>query len=154
MTRIGEAVTRLPHKQEIAGAIPASATILEFDVLVTAAPKPCRHSGCMVLAYGRAGYCDKHAHEAVNEWIKAPGKSGRGGRPWRRLRDQVLKRDGFLCQCEACQTRRMPLVAHEVDHIKSLADGGNDDPENLRAINRDCHQAKTQAEAAQGRRRR
>jgi len=41
----------------------------------------------------------------------------------------------------------MPLVAHEVDHIIPKAQGGTDDPGNLRAINRDCHRAKTQKEA-------
>lgn len=116
--------------------------------MVTAAPKPCRHTGCAVLAYTKSGYCDRHAHEAVKEWVKAPGESGRGGRPWRRLRDQVLRRDGYLCQCENCKLRPMPLVAHEVDHIVPLADGGTDDPGNLRGINRDCHKIKSKSEAA------
>ena len=127
--------------------------ILLGFVMATAAPKPCRHSGCSALSYSSTGYCERHAHEATSEWIKAPGKSGRGGRPWRRLRDQVLKRDGYVCQCDSCQQRIMPLVAHEVDHIISLAEGGTDDPGNLMAINRDCHAKKTQAEAARGRRR-
>lgn len=70
---------------------------------------------------------------------------GRGGRPWRRLRAQVLRRDGFMCQCESCQGRK--LIAHEVDHITPVFEGGTDDPGNLRAINRDCHAEKSQAEA-------
>lgn len=45
----------------------------------------------------------------------------------------------------------MPLVAHEVDHIIPKAEGGTDSPNNLRAINRDCHRRKTQAEAMRGR---
>lgn len=121
--------------------------------MATAAPKPCRHSGCAALSYSKSGYCDKHVGEDVKEWVKAVGQTGRGGRPWRRLRSLVLDRDGWLCQCEQCQQRLMPLVAHEVDHIVSLAEGGTDDPENLRAINRDCHRAKSQREAARGRRR-
>jgi 5-methylcytosine-specific restriction protein A len=77
---------------------------------------------------------------------------GRGGRPWRRLRDAVLKRDGFLCQCEDCQKGDVvPALANEVDHIVPLFQGGSDDPSNLRAINDVHHKAKTQAEARQAR---
>lgn len=124
--------------------------------MVTAAPKPCRHAACPALVYDDSGYCSKHASDAQKAWMKASDESGRGGRPWRRLREQVLRRDGYLCQCEDCAKRAMPLVAHEVDHIDNTrgSDGRmNDDPENLRAINRDCHRKKTQAEAAKGRRR-
>lgn len=73
---------------------------------------------------------------------------GRGGRPWRRKRDAVLKRDGYLCQCAECQTPgRLPKVAHEVDHIIPLAKGGTDDENNLRAINYGCHKKKTARES-------
>lgn len=78
---------------------------------------------------------------------------GRGGRPWRRLRAQILERDGYLCQCSDCARRLVPRLAHEVDHIKPVAEGGTDDPENLQAINRDCHKTKTQAEALRGKKR-
>jgi 5-methylcytosine-specific restriction protein A len=73
---------------------------------------------------------------------------GRGGRPWRRKRDQVMQRDKFMCQCERCQGKRLP--AHEVDHIVPLSQGGTDDPKNLRAVNRECHKAKTAREANGG----
>jgi len=76
---------------------------------------------------------------------------GRGGRPWRRKREAVLRRDGYLCQCESCQAvGRLPLLADEVDHIVPVAEGGTDDLSNLRAINKDCHKVKTQAEARRG----
>jgi len=71
---------------------------------------------------------------------------GRGGRPWRRKRDQVLLRDQYLCQCEQCGGKR--LLADEVDHIVPLSLGGTDDLSNLRAINKDCHKAKTAREAS------
>lgn len=109
------------------------------------------------MVHGGNGYCAKHEGDAIRDWVKAPEKSGRGGRPWRALRLQILERDGWLCQCEDCQKRSLPLVAHEVDHIDNQRDAFgrmNDDPSNLRAINRDCHRKKTQAEAAKGRRRR
>lgn len=70
---------------------------------------------------------------------------GRGGRPWRRKRDQVLLRDQYLCQCEQCGGKR--LLADEVDHIVPLSRGGTDDLSNLRAINKDCHKAKTARDA-------
>lgn len=53
----------------------------------------------------------------------------------------------WLCQCDNCKARPVPLPAHEVDHIIPLAAGGTDDPDNLQAINRDCHRAKTDSEA-------
>jgi 5-methylcytosine-specific restriction protein A len=80
-----------------------------------------------------------------------PYGNGRGGRPWRRLREQVMKRDGYMCQCEDCKGEK--LIAHEVDHISNArdADGNlNDAPSNLRAMNRDCHALKTKREANPG----
>lgn len=74
---------------------------------------------------------------------------GRGGRPWRRLRDQVLKRDGY--ECQPCKRMRRATLAREVDHIVPLFQGGGEGDENLQAICKDCHDAKTQREARQGR---
>ena len=109
----------------------------------------------MSLTRHANGYCDDH-QALAKVWSKKPKQSGRGGRPWRRLRDQILERDGYLCQCEACQFRPLPLVAHEVDHIDNTRgpDGKlNDDPGNLRAVNEDCHKRITQAQALRGRKR-
>lgn len=80
---------------------------------------------------------------------------GRGGRPWRRLREQILLRDKYLCRCDECEAK--PLLerapASEVDHIVPVAEGGTDAPENLRAINSEHHKLKTQEEARRGVRR-
>lgn len=73
---------------------------------------------------------------------------GRGGRPWRRLRERILQRDSYVCQ--ACAREGRVQIAHEVDHIVNIAAGGTDDPGNLEAICRDCHQKKTQQEARRG----
>ena len=67
--------------------------------------------------------------------------SGRGGRPWRRLRDQILARDGYMCQCPECNG--LIKLANEVDHIIPVAKGGTDQPDNLQAINRGCHKRKS-----------
>lgn len=76
-------------------------------------------------------------------WAKKREHRTLTGRPWRRLREQVLQRDNYLCQCAECAKRFVPLEATEVDHIIPLAKGGSDKPENLRAMNKDCHAAKT-----------
>lgn len=78
---------------------------------------------------------------------------GRGGRPWRRLREQILERDGYLCQCPSCEKRAVPRIAHEVDHRIPKFLGGTDSMENLQAIAKECHKAKSQAEAKMARKR-
>lgn len=62
------------------------------------------------------------------------------GRPWRRVRDAVLQRDGHLCQI---QGDHCTLDATEADHIIPLAQGGAPyDPRNLRAACRACNRAR------------
>jgi 5-methylcytosine-specific restriction protein A len=68
--------------------------------------------------------------------------NGRGGRPWRRLRDRVLLRDQYTCQCCGYVDHKL-----EVDHIVNKARGGTDDESNLQALCSDCHKTKTQAES-------
>jgi 5-methylcytosine-specific restriction protein A len=67
------------------------------------------------------------------------------GRPWRRLREQVLVRDKRICQ--PCLRKGRYTEATEVDHIKALANGGDDRPANLQAICGNCHKAKTLVDA-------
>ena len=55
---------------------------------------------------------------------------------WRKLRLSILERDKFTCQ--SCGVITTVL---EVDHI--LPDSTNNDPSNLQAICRPCHEAKT-----------
>jgi 5-methylcytosine-specific restriction protein A len=82
--------------------------------------------------------------------LKRPSKwgEGRGGRPWRRLRDSILARDLGLCQ--PCKKLGKVTPATEVDHIVNKAKGGTDDPSNLRAICSPCHLVKSRAEAGCG----
>ena len=78
-------------------------------------------------------------------WYRTDGKTTteRGyGATWRKLRKRILERDCYLCQCPECKGIRLP--AHEVDHIKPKAQGGTDDPSNLRAVNKACHEKLTQ----------
>jgi len=109
--------------------------------------KPCRLVNCKAVTRN-AGYCDAHA-DLGKAWATKKD-SGRGGRPWRRLREQVLRRDQYICRCEACVATKRVREATEVDHIKPLSQGGTDDPSNLRAINADCHREKSRREAKVG----
>lgn len=66
---------------------------------------------------------------------------GRGGRPWRRLRAQILLRDLYTCQECGLVSERL-----EVDHTVPVSQGGTDDPSNLRAMCSPCHRVKTARE--------
>lgn len=71
---------------------------------------------------------------------------GRGGRPWRRLRDAVLLRDGYQCQC--CKRVFLPERL-ACDHIIPVSGGGTDGMDNLQALCDgvgSCHEAKTTRE--------
>lgn len=68
---------------------------------------------------------------------------GRGGRPWRRLREAVLLRDKYTCQyCGRASAEGM-----EVDHILNRASGGTDELSNLQTLCKSCHQLKTRRES-------
>jgi len=111
----------------------------------SAAPKPCIQCGALV----RDGTSRCPTHK-VKAWARREGEpQGRGGRPWRRLRAAVLARDAGLCQ--PCQRNRLVTLASEVDHIVSLADGGDDAMGNLESICGSCHRLKTARESAAGR---
>lgn len=90
-------------------------------------------------------------------WSKTSRQSRGYGADWDRLRAQILRRDGYLCQCPDCQGGKIrALPAHEVDHIKPKAwfksgktKGNPNDPSNLRAVNRDCHKKLTALQKGQ-----
>lgn len=73
-------------------------------------------------------------------WSRTSRQSRGYGAQWDRLRIAVLRRDNGLCQCDECQGGRVRITpATEVDHIKPKAQGGTDDPDNLRAVAHECH---------------
>lgn len=76
-------------------------------------------------------------HQPKSKW-----GSGRGGRPWRRKRDEIFKRDRYTCQ--VCQRVGGEL---ELDHIVNVARGGTDADHNLQTICTDCHKTKTHLES-------
>ena len=58
----------------------------------------------------------------------------------KRLRFEILKRDGFRCIYCGATPIQSPL---HVDHVKPEADGGTDDPANLVTACRDCNGGKS-----------
>lgn len=112
---------------------------------------PCRAFGCPALVSRKdKGYCDAHASKRYG-WGRAeartPGSTHRRGygHAWRKLRAQVLERDGYTCK--VCERLGRITPANEVDHKRNKASGGDDTLLNLQAICARCHTAKTQAEA-------
>lgn len=100
-----------------------------------------------------------HVEQCPNAkaWDKPIHKrSGRGGRPWRRLRENIFNRDGM--QCQMCLRLGIDTFvdlhgpnAGVCDHIVALEFGGTDDEGNLQTICQDCNKRKTHAESQRGR---
>ena len=94
--------------------------------------------------------------DAARPWLHDKRSSSeRGyGWAWQKLRLRILARDGYICQCEECTKANRIRPAQEVDHIVSKAEwkrrhltlDGVDNPSNLQAINRLCHERKSLAE--------
>src|SRR4051812_2783530 len=69
--------------------------------------------------------------------------SGRGGRPWQRLREAIFKRDHFLCQIHLHKGELFAVDLHGAnagvcDHKNPKSQGGTDDPSNLQTICKLC----------------
>jgi 5-methylcytosine-specific restriction protein A len=69
----------------------------------------------------------------------APSRRGYG-RSWQRVRRMKLALEPW---CADHLDRGEHVAATEVDHVKALAAGGTNDPENLRPLCHACHSAKT-----------
>jgi len=111
-------------------------------------PKACREARCPKTSIERHGYCEDHAYKHQS-WSQS-GK-GRGGRPWRRIRDQVRQRANNLCEEHA---RQGLVVAGDCcDHIIPEAEGGTSILSNLQWLCVECHNKKTKEEAKRGNRR-
>lgn len=73
------------------------------------------------------------------------------GSTWMKTRHRILTRDNGLCRCEECRASGRILIAHEVDHVIPLHEGGADADHNLAAINSECHKRKSAEEASRRR---
>ncbi|HFS7511834.1 TPA: HNH endonuclease [Enterobacter roggenkampii] len=112
-------------------------------------PKACRKRGCRQTTTDRSGYCDEHRGEGWRRYKPGQTRQQRGyGPSWDRTRLRVLKRDKGLCQ--ACLRRDAITEATCVDHVLSLAHGGDDSDGNLESLCTPCHSAKTARERLSG----
>lgn len=71
---------------------------------------------------------------------QSPHERGYGW-AWQKLRKTILERDSYLCQ--HCLSQDIATTANQVDHIIPKAKGGTDDHDNLQALCKPCHDAKT-----------
>jgi 5-methylcytosine-specific restriction protein A len=73
-------------------------------------------------------------------WGRASRHARGYGAAWDKLRKTILERDNWLCHCPKCKGGDLRIrPATQVDHIVQKAQGGTDDPANLRAVNAECH---------------
>ena len=113
------------------------------------ARKVCAEPGCPTLV--DTGRCPTHARKPWSVGRHDHGTTTRTGTAaYFRWRRQVMARDRNTCRIKGpgCTQR-----ATEADHITPIAWGGAEyDPANGQGICHTCHEAKTRAEAAIGRR--
>ena len=107
----------------------------------------CGHAGCRRLADNDAIRCSRHSDDPTHgwrDWSKYKSSARGYDRQWRNRRLVVLQRDKYLCQ--PCRRADRVRPAQEVDHVIPRSAGGTDDLDNLQAICRECHAAKTARE--------
>ncbi|WP_257265398.1 HNH endonuclease [Endozoicomonas sp. ONNA2] len=117
--------------------------------------RPCRVKSCSHRTTLDHGYCEQHSDRQriyqtgrLNGWRnwRQGNSSHRGyGHHWVKLRSQVMRRDGWLCQM--CRQAGRFTKATCVDHIRPKSQGGDDALSNLQSLCDTCHRLKTQAES-------
>lgn len=110
------------------------------------APKPCSYPGCGSLSY--KSRCNKHLiakHGWLSDSVRGDRTARGYGAVWDKLRKQVLIKQNGLCQ--PCFALNKITAASEVDHIVAKSAGGTDKLDNLQAICKNCHKAKTYKES-------
>jgi 5-methylcytosine-specific restriction protein A len=76
-----------------------------------------------------------------HEFVRVYKKKSRSWSVWDRKRQQILKRDKWVCQsCGKIDT------SNQIDHIKPLEQGGTDDFTNLQTLCVLCHKLKSSKE--------
>ena len=102
--------------------------------------RPCRHPLCPALTDD--GWCDQHRAAGKRDQRENSAKRGYD-RHWRKVRDQALIRDKYLCQM--CLAQGRVTLATLVDHIIPVVVA----PHlrlvlsNLQSLDVDCHAIKT-----------
>jgi 5-methylcytosine-specific restriction protein A len=105
---------------------------------------PCSYPGCNALTAG--GRCEQHRRKA---WEGNNAELRRfKGRTLQRERDRLFNSNPL---CVECERQGRVTVATIRDHIKPLAEGGLDVPENTQGLCKQCSDKKSQQEARRGR---
>lgn len=107
------------------------------------APKPC--TVCSALVRDGTSRCEAHKPAP---WVSRAAVKRTTGRKLQAQRAALFTREPLCRQCRK-EGRATPATVR--DHIRNLADGGTDDDTNIQPLCHDCHDAKTQREAARGR---
>ena len=111
-----------------------------------AAPRPCSHVGCRVLAVA-GGRCAEHQRDP---WRKKPQAVKRvTGRRLQALRAALFAENPL---CVECTRLGRVTLATQRDHIVPLMDGGADDAGNTQGLCDECHDGKSLAESLRSRR--
>lgn len=101
---------------------------------------------CKALVRDGSSRCDQHKVVAGSFADARRGsRHARGyGSAWDRKRKRIMERDGGLCQ--PCLSVGRITRASDCDHKLNKERGGTDDDDNLQAICKECHSAKTSCE--------
>lgn len=114
----------------------------------TASRRLCAHTGCPDFAV-RKGYCTAHLTGEYARIERYRGTSTARGydSQWRKVREQALRRDGYVCVL--CSQAGRVSLAQEVDHIIPLVQGGARlDLNNTQSLCAEHHAEKTARENA------
>ncbi|WP_438863777.1 HNH endonuclease [Neptunicella sp.] len=108
------------------------------------AARQCRE--CKRATTNDNGFCDKHQDKSIGWNVRLSAWKGKGStRAWRRIREQILARDNWMCV--SCSARGIYQPANQVDHLVPKTAGGTDHPNNLQSLCDDCHEDKTISES-------
>lgn len=107
------------------------------------APRRCpgAQGTCTNRIHPPAKYCPDHT---VNWRHQTASARNTQTAEWRRIQPLILRRDHYRCQIQ--YEGRCLGTADTVDHIRAVARGGGNNPENLRAACRPCNEHKGRTE--------
>lgn len=80
-------------------------------------------------------------HVSLPHGVKHRGRNAERLKMNKRLRFQIMERDGFACRACGRNSREYGVVLH-VDHILAIANGGKTEPDNLHTLCEDCNLGK------------
>jgi len=105
--------------------------------VATKPKKPCAYPQCPNLTDTR--YCPEHqrlVNQHYNKYQRDKKHGKRYGSSWEKI-SKAYRRANPLC--EQCKSEGKLVPAELVHHIKPLADGGTNDPDNLESLCWSCH---------------